>query len=72
MRFLRSVKNVIQNQVTIHSLPHLECIRLVSVRSSHLRFKMHQVSFPAFKSRLYERRRANRTDRKLEMYHNED
>ena len=30
--------------MTIHTLPHFECIRLVSVRSSHLPFKMHQVS----------------------------
>jgi len=28
-------------EVTIHTLPHLKCIRLVSVRSSHLPFKMH-------------------------------
>ena len=28
-------------QVAIHSLPHLTCMRLFSVRSSHLPFKMH-------------------------------
>ena len=26
-------------------LPHIKCIRLCSVRSSHLEFKMHQVDF---------------------------
>jgi len=28
-------------KVTIHTLPPLKCIRLVSERSSHLSFKMH-------------------------------
>ena len=41
------------NEVTIHTLPHLKCIRLVSRRSSHLPFKMHQVVFRAFKFPLY-------------------
>jgi len=27
-------------EVTIHTLPHLKCIRLLSVRSSHLPFKI--------------------------------
>ena len=47
--------------MTIHTLPHLKCIRLVSVRSSHLPFNMHQVGFRAFKSPLCDHRRANRT-----------
>jgi len=34
-------KKYIVNEVTIHTLPHLKVITLVSVRSSHLPFKMH-------------------------------
>jgi len=30
----------ILHEVTIHTLPHLKCIKLVSVRLSHLPFKM--------------------------------
>jgi len=33
--------------------PHLKCNRLVSVRSSHLSFKMYYVVFRAFKVTLY-------------------
>ena len=29
------------NEVVIHTLPHLKCIRLVPVGSSHLQFEMH-------------------------------
>jgi len=32
---------------TIHTLPHLKCVGLVSVRSSQLPFKMHKVGFRA-------------------------
>jgi len=56
-----------KNEVTIHTLPHLKCIRLVSVRSSHLPFKMLSVGFRAFKSPLYWHRRANRTDLKIQL-----
>jgi len=41
-----------------HVVPY--CFRLVSVRSSHLPFKMHSVGFSAFKSPLYWRSQANR------------
>jgi len=41
-----------QKKVTIHTLPHLNCIRLVSVRSSHLPFKTPLAGFRAFKSHL--------------------
>jgi len=40
-------------EVTIHTLPCLKSTRLVSVRSSHLPFKMHYVWFREFKSPLY-------------------
>ena len=50
------------NEVTIQMLPHLKCIELVSVRSSHLPFTMHQVGFCAFMSPLYQHKRANRAD----------
>jgi len=40
-------------EVTIHTLLHLKYIGLVSVRSSHLPFKMHQVGFRAFKCPFY-------------------
>jgi len=45
----------IQNnyEVTTHTLPHFKCIRLVSMRSSYLPFKMHSVGFRAFTSPLY-------------------
>jgi len=39
--------------VTIYTLHHLKCIRLVSVRSNHLPFKMRLVGFRALKSSLY-------------------
>jgi len=29
------------NEGTFHTLPHLKCIRFVSLRSSHLPFQMH-------------------------------
>ena len=66
-RVLRGNSNVARVclfvKVTIHTLPHSKYIRLVSVRSSHLPFKMHEVGFRAFKSRLYRTlKRANRTD----------
>jgi len=32
-------------EVTIHMLPYLKCIRLFSVRSSYLPFKIHRVGF---------------------------
>jgi len=56
-------KQAFLNEVTIHTLPHFKCIRLISMRSSNLPFKMHYVGFRAFKSALYYHRRANRTDR---------
>jgi len=40
-------------EVTIHTLPHLKCMTMVSERSGRLPFKMHQVGFRAFKSPLY-------------------
>jgi len=49
-------------EVTIHTLPYLKCTRLVSVRSSHLSFKIHSACFCAFKSPLFSHRRENRTD----------
>jgi len=53
------------NEVTIHTLPHLKCIMLVSVRPSHLPFKIiHYVGFRAFLSPMYQHRRANRTNQK--------
>jgi len=45
-------------KMTFHTPLHLKRIRLVSLRSSHLPFKMHSAGFRAFKSN----RRANRTD----------
>jgi len=54
--------------VTIHTLPHLKCAKLVSVRSSHLLFKMQTVVSDAFKSPLYQHRRANRTDKIIDIY----
>ena len=54
-----SIKNY---EVTIHTLPHLKGIRLVSMRSSHLPLKMHLVGFRAFNSPLHQRRRTNWTD----------
>jgi len=47
-------------EMTIHTLPHLKYTKLVSVRSSHLPFKMHSVGFQTFKSPLYYHKRANR------------
>jgi len=55
--------NYFLNEVPIYTLLHLKCIRLlVSVRSSHLPYKMHSVGFRAFKFPFYLHRRANRTD----------
>jgi len=34
-----------ENKVTIYTLVRSKCIRLVSVRSSHLPFKMHKAVF---------------------------
>jgi len=56
------IHNYIFYEVTTHTLPHLKCIRWVSVRSSFLPFEMHEVGFRAFKSTLYEHGRANRTE----------
>jgi len=41
------------NERTIYTLPHLKCIRLVSVRSSNLPFKIHQAGLRAIKSPLF-------------------
>jgi len=54
------------NEVSIHTLPHIKRSRLVSMRSNHLPFKMYQVGFRAFKFPLYLHRRANRTDQKYQ------
>jgi len=43
----------LKDEVTIHTLPHLKCIKLLSVRSSHLPLKLRLVGFRAFKSPLY-------------------
>ena len=51
-----------QIEVTIHTLTLLKCTIMVTVRSSHIPFKMHLVVFSAFKSSLYSHRRANSTD----------
>jgi len=48
-------------KMTIHLLPHLKCIGLISARSTHLPFKIHEVRFRAFKS-LLSCVRANRSD----------
>jgi len=36
--------------VTIYTLPHFQCLRLISMHSSHHPFKMHEVGFRAFVS----------------------
>jgi len=38
-------KKIMKRSLSIHALPHLKYVRLVSVRSSHLPLKMHLVGF---------------------------
>ena len=40
-------------EVTIQTLPRLKHIMFVTMRSSHLPFKMHQIDFRAFAFNLY-------------------
>jgi len=53
-----------KNEVAIHTLPHLKYVRLVSVRPSHLLFKIHLDCFACFQVSLYLQWRVNSHDKK--------
>jgi len=49
-KYSYSVDLILQRDYLLTRLPHLKCIRLGSVRASHLPFKMHHVGLRAFQS----------------------